>query len=71
MLSTQWQEDKHDFLAYQETAHQARDEHQESRQAGEDDGPEGEVWGDKCWAEPVLSFPQGSCFTPVRQQSLT
>lgn len=56
-LITQLLKDKQPFFTYQEAADQACDEYQQSRQADKDDGPEGEIWGDKCWCEPPLVIP--------------
>ena len=52
-------------MAYQETADQACDEHQESCQADEDEGPEREVWGDKWWGEPRPVIVPGLLVTPL------
>ena len=61
----QEEEDKQHVMAYQETADQASDEHQESHQADEDKGPEGEVWGDKWLGEPRPVIAQGLLVTPL------
>ena len=52
-------------MAYQQTADQACDEHQESRQADEDEGPEGEVWGDMWWDESHPVIAPGLLVTPL------
>ena len=52
-------------MAYQDTANQVYDEHPEFRQADEDEGPEGEVWGDMWWDEPRPVIAPGLLVTPL------